>query len=152
MKINIKYSNYCLFSSWLFYHFSFLHSLPVSGLLKIIFYREKNYLQDSDLNYKRGGRLCVGVYKDAQKPWHCPVFLYQPDDKACISWYLGFLPLNLTFLLEVPISEKYMLLLTVRVRYLDADLFLVHFLSPPRFRCQIQIQISGWNHMNFLPW
>ena len=76
---------------------------------------------------------------------------YQPDDKACISWYLGFLPLNLTFLLEVPISEKYTLLLTVRVRYLDADLFLVHFLSPPRLRCQIQIQIPGWNHRKFLP-
>ena len=43
------------------------------------------YLQDSDLNYEQGGRLCVGVYKDAQKPWHCPILLYQPDDKACIS-------------------------------------------------------------------
>lgn len=49
------------------------------------------YLQDSDLNYKRGGRLCVEVYNDAQKPWHCPILLYQPDDKACMSWYLGFL-------------------------------------------------------------
>lgn len=151
----------CIYSIYIFYMYVIFippgHSLQGKLLkycfilLKIIFYREKNYLQDSDLNYKRGGRLCVGVYKDAQKPWHCPVFLYQPDDKACISWYLGFLPLNLTFLLEVPISEKYMLLLTVRVWYLDANLFLVHFLSPPRFRCQIQIQISGWNHMNFLP-
>ena len=39
-------------------------------LLKISFTEKKNYLQDSDLNYKWGGRLCVGVYKDAQKPWH----------------------------------------------------------------------------------
>lgn len=53
-------------------------------------------------------------------------------------------------LLEAPISEKYTLL-TIRVWYLDADLLLVHFLSPLRLRCQIHIQIPGWNHRKFLP-
>lgn len=57
----------------------------------------------------------------------------------------GFILLEIIFyrekkrqLLKAPISEKYTLL-TVRVWYLDADLLLVHFLSPPRLRCQIQI-------------
>lgn len=53
-------------------------------------------------------------------------------------------------LLKVPISEKYILLLTVMVRYLDADLFLVHFLSPPRLRCRFRFRLlSGTTESSY---
>lgn len=53
-------------------------------------------------------------------------------------------------LLKVPISEKYILLLTVMVRYLDADLFLAHFLSPPRLRCRFRFRLlSGTTESSY---